>query len=427
MKEPQAFYHVAGIGHWREIVTEQLSLLAKAKFKGVINVGFLGLQYEDGFIENVASCLGLNVNVRWFGDNLQMFEIPTQRWMQETCHSLDSETPILYFHTKGVSRNSWMDTMWRWLMNAYCLTKWDEMVSSLEIHNCAGVSLIGNYFPSSTFPGNFWWTTAGFVSHLTQVDEYQSQFVECISRNNPFSLQKRHSAETWISCKLNLDPCVFGPHDNNLWSHDFWNSPKNDIWREIAIKFGSVSGLASNIERPRNFLEAFAPHAHLSCRFGSDKVSVHKYNNMYDVELSSFIGKEIRFLEIGVCSGWSLDGWRKFFGDKAKITGLDISTDWVVFDEEEILVCDATDPISLKILEGRGEWDIVVDDGSHKLEDQIKTFELLWPKVASGGVFVIEDIQNMNSFCYHFPEAVIYDTRNLSGRSDDVCAVFRKP
>ena len=51
------------------------------------------------------------------------------------------------------------------------------------------------------------------------------------------------------------------------------------------------------------------------------------YFEIYDRHLSRFRDREITVLEIGVAGGGSLEIWRKYFGPKAKIVGLDINPD----------------------------------------------------------------------------------------------------
>ena len=38
-------------------------------------------------------------------------------------------------------------------------------------------------------------------------------------------------------------------------------------------------------------------------------------------------------------------------------------------------------------------FDVIIDDGSHKPSDQIKSFEILWPMLSDGGLYIIEDVQ----------------------------------
>jgi hypothetical protein len=39
-----------------------------------------------------------------------------------------------------------------------------------------------------------------------------------------------------------------------------------------------------------------------------------------------------------------------------------------------------------------GDWDVVIDDGSHISSDIITTHSALWPHLKSGGIYEIEDL-----------------------------------
>ena len=50
------------------------------------------------------------------------------------------------------------------------------------------------------------------------------------------------------------------------------------------------------------------------------------------------------------------------------------------------------DPAFLQVLAQKvGDVDIVLDDGGHRMDQQIATFEALYPIVRAGGVFMCED------------------------------------
>ena len=52
----------------------------------------------------------------------------------------------------------------------------------------------------------------------------------------------------------------------------------------------------------------------------------HKsYFTVYDTLLEEYIGKEITFVEIGILDGGSLFMWRDFFGEQARIIGIEIN------------------------------------------------------------------------------------------------------
>ncbi len=50
-----------------------------------------------------------------------------------------------------------------------------------------------------------------------------------------------------------------------------------------------------------------------------------KYFEIYEEILSKYVDKKIIVVEIGVLSGGSLLMWKKFFGEKARIIGIDLN------------------------------------------------------------------------------------------------------
>ena len=52
----------------------------------------------------------------------------------------------------------------------------------------------------------------------------------------------------------------------------------------------------------------------------------HKnYFPIYEELLSSYVGKKITFVEIGVLSGGSLFMWKNYFGENARIIGVELN------------------------------------------------------------------------------------------------------
>jgi hypothetical protein len=80
-----------------------------------------------------------------------------------------------------------------------------------------------------------------------------------------------------------------------------------------------------------------------------------------------------------------------------------------------------------------GNFDFIIDDGSHRLVHQMRSFELLKDRINPGGMYIIEDVQNMEeahaltSFAKNLGFNVdLYDTRSIKGRYDDIMLVFTK-
>ena len=70
------------------------------------------------------------------------------------------------------------------------------------------------------------------------------------------------------------------------------------------------------------------------------------YFEVYDFLLEEYIGRDITFVEIGVLDGGSLFMWRDFFGEKARIIGVEINESAKVWEDYgfEIFIGSQSDP-----------------------------------------------------------------------------------
>jgi cephalosporin hydroxylase len=128
--------------------------------------------------------------------------------------------------------------------------------------------------------------------------------------------------------------------------------------------------------------------------FKGDSTTPH-YFDVYERVLSGWCGKSPTVLEIGVEVGGSLSMWRDWFGSGAKVYGIDNRevVCGVNLRELGVFIGDQADEDFLKrTVESIGPPDIIIDDGSHVMEDQIGSFNFLWRKVSGGGTYVIEDL-----------------------------------
>jgi hypothetical protein len=135
--------------------------------------------------------------------------------------------------------------------------------------------------------------------------------------------------------------------------------------------------------------------------FRTDKVSGHKYVMHYEHHLKKFRDKYINLLEIGVGGynnpkkgGKSLRIWKSYF-PKAKIYSIDIF-DKKEIQEQRIKIYQGSqidESLINELVADSGNFDIIIDDGSHINEHVIKSFELLFPHLNLGGIYIIEDTQ----------------------------------
>ncbi|MDX8481263.1 glycoside hydrolase family 99-like domain-containing protein [Mesorhizobium sp. VK24D] len=127
----------------------------------------------------------------------------------------------------------------------------------------------------------------------------------------------------------------------------------------------------------------------------SDKWSI--YLDEYERIFSRYRNRPVRILEIGVQNGGSLEIWGRFFPQAELILGCDINRNCGLlhFDDARIgvVVGDANlEDTQRNIVEKSETFDVIIDDGSHRSADIIRTFARYFPHLADGGTFVVEDL-----------------------------------
>jgi len=149
-------------------------------------------------------------------------------------------------------------------------------------------------------------------------------------------------------------------------------------------------------------------------KYGSDKAR-NGYVPVYHSLFKNLRDKPIVFLEIGIGTmiegalssmvgyalpnykpGGSLRAWRDYL-PYAHIHGVDVQAD-TQFTEKRITthLCDTTDKVAVDNFLAKDttpkEVDIIIDDGAHYDEYQLKTFHNFYALVKKGGFYIIEDV-----------------------------------
>lgn len=171
----------------------------------------------------------------------------------------------------------------------------------------------------------------------------------------------------------------------------------------------------------------------------NDGFVIHKclhYIDIYEKYFAKFRNTDVVILEMGIGHGGSLHMWKNYFGEKAKVYGVDknyfpcinasgIEVIQGLFGDKEFL-CSLKDKIP--------KLDILIDDGSHDSLDQKLIFEELFPHLVDGGIYCCEDTQTAYSEVYNGgylnPRSFVEHTKNfidyLNGyyrEDDDVCVI----
>ena len=154
------------------------------------------------------------------------------------------------------------------------------------------------------------------------------------------------------------------------------------------------------------------------------------YTRVYYEIMKDYVDLPIDFFEIGIFFGASMKMWYDFF-PKGKIFGIDNgrllpgsgaklgqSNEFMSQDDIKLLADNSrvvyskgfdwieNDRIKCKVSDQRSkfqlgealdyfkcqEFDFILDDGQHFQEHQQRSLSLLFPKVKSGGYYIIEDV-----------------------------------
>ncbi len=214
---------------------------------------------------------------------------------------------------------------------------------------------------------------------------------------------------------------------------DFWFSYKNILYREIEKKkyftfirrvFGvlfkflirylrhKLQNKVLNLDKKANQKDYFnLGFEKLFLNFNSDKgpfwysrdkkFVAHSYYIFYEKYFRELKEKKINILEIGSHEGKGIASFFFFF-PFSKIIGANINPFQMKFSSERIkeLYIDVS---SKKILQNfadhlNNEQDIIIDDASHNLRDILITLPIMFKKLKSGGIYVIEDMDQFEIF-----------------------------
>lgn len=131
------------------------------------------------------------------------------------------------------------------------------------------------------------------------------------------------------------------------------------------------------------------------------------HSKMYDKLFAPFQDKPISLLEIGINRGGSIRVWEEYFSE-ASLYAIDVRLrcSQEASARTTVDMVDQSNADALRAYaEKRGDFDIIIDDGSHMTGHQILTFETLWPHLTPGGIYVVED--TLTSYDWRFVDSEV--------------------
>ncbi len=122
------------------------------------------------------------------------------------------------------------------------------------------------------------------------------------------------------------------------------------------------------------------------------------YIRVYDEVLAPYRPEALRLLEVGVQNGGSLAMWAQYFSAATTLVGCDIDAACAELHYDDprihVVVGDANaDETTARIdAISPGGFDLVIDDGSHRSSDIVRSFLRYFPRLSDDGLFVAEDL-----------------------------------
>ncbi len=177
------------------------------------------------------------------------------------------------------------------------------------------------------------------------------------------------------------------------------------------------------------------PSSEVGC---ADKGSVHSYIQYYESLLFPYRNCK-SVLEIGISHGNSLRMWEDFFKD-AKVYGMNNTSEgrdgeglkaMIAEGTHNIVIGDACSHEQVESKYSGMKFDIIIEDASHVLEHSLEIYKNFKDKVAPGGLYIIEDVNNIDQVRQTFMDidpsktVDIIDLRPFKGRYDDVLVVIK--
>lgn len=131
--------------------------------------------------------------------------------------------------------------------------------------------------------------------------------------------------------------------------------------------------------------------------YGSDKGLTsgdrHNYGAVYGALFAPHRTDHVHLLEFGVATGSSVRAWLDYF-PRGEIYGVDSDLSPLSSDVPKdhprlhLIEGDATDP---QVVPNRN-YEIMIDDSNHVTGTQVGTLLAHWEKLASGGLYIVEDL-----------------------------------
>lgn len=166
------FYHVAQMGIGAFVYQQQLHRLYSSGLIQAADYVYIGINGNQELFN-----APLNAEIVYHKQEEWGTEKPTLMKLKDFCEK-NPDYKVLYFHTKGATKNQLSVQSWRLMLEYFVIDKWKDCIKHLDEYTCVG-SHLGTVGPSIThdgtliendktysYMGNFWWANASYINRL---------------------------------------------------------------------------------------------------------------------------------------------------------------------------------------------------------------------------------------------------------------------
>jgi hypothetical protein len=151
------YIHITCINNYQEIIDNIIKKIKESElYNNVkeIRISLIGDNYFE--LDNKMKII--------YTGNIGDYENKTI----ELINCEDDNEPILYLHSKGVTKpNNQEIKDWTNLLLYYLIEQWKFCVEGLKYYDTVGVNL--NLYPELHYSGNMWWTTMKHIKNIGKI------------------------------------------------------------------------------------------------------------------------------------------------------------------------------------------------------------------------------------------------------------------
>ena len=184
------FFHVATMGHYKEVNEEMLNCMESSGFLDRIDTLYIScieshpLDLPDKFKRDKIKIINQGLDIG-------QFEYPTLESLKDYCFNNPNDI-VVYCCNAGVSHSKDKKDLypgWRLLKSHFTFNRWRDNLKALKIYDVCGIEWQTE--PKPHFSGNFWWANATYINTLPSIEKSRQLGLRLF---RPF----RHGAEMWL-------------------------------------------------------------------------------------------------------------------------------------------------------------------------------------------------------------------------------------